>query len=136
MPGDGRGLTGLLGRVLEDLAAVVAGHAHLARRELGEDLAAARRNLVRHLAGVLLLATGLVLLFAGIALWLGQLLGNPVLGLLWVGGVLALAGGVVAARARGRLFRRAYLASSRREAGETLRWLREDLLPRLYRGRR
>ncbi len=132
MPGDGRGLTGLLGRVLEDLAAVVAGHAHLARRELGEDLAAARR----HLAGVLLLATGLVLLFAGIALWLGQLLGNPVLGLLWVGGVLALAGGVVAARARGRLFRRAYLASSRREAGETLRWLREDLLPRLYRGRR
>jgi hypothetical protein len=131
----GNGLSRLLAQLVEDLGAVAAGQADLARRVLRADLAAAHRSLALHLGGVLLLSTGLVLLFAGVSLWLGQILGNPVWGMLLVGGMLALLGGALAAGARRRLFRRGYLAQSRQELLASWRWLREDVLPRFYRDR-
>jgi hypothetical protein len=79
------------------------------------------------------LQSALLLAAAGLGLAVGRWLDEPILGLLAAAAGLLVAGLVLLLKGRGRLRRLRPLAETCEELGESRRWLKEEIFPRLRR---
>lgn len=95
-PGTETALLTLVRETVEDLGALVAGHAKLARAELGRDVRAYGRRAaaMAGFAGLLLVGYGFVCVAAAVAL--GRVI-DPPLAYLAIGGLHLIGGGVAIA---------------------------------------
>jgi len=123
----------LVSELLEDLAGVLSSHLRLARQEAGEQGRVVIRSTALVLAGAMALQSALLLAAAGLGLAVGRWLDEPILGLLAAAAGLLVAGLVLLLKGRGRLRRLRPLAETCEELGESRRWLKEEIFPRLRR---
>jgi Putative Actinobacterial Holin-X, holin superfamily III len=118
----------LISRLLNEIVRLLDLKLDLLKAELKEELGAAARRIALLAVGGVIGALGGFFLIVALAVWVGELVGNMPGGFAIIGGVLAIAGGLLLATMAARLGEQRFVPrQTAQEIRRDVEWIKHEL---------